>query len=171
MGRPRLPPERLWQRLDKQSADGCWEYLGGKDRDGYGRVRIWPIYIRAHRLAWTLTHGPIPVGLKVLHCCDNPPCCNPAHLFLGTNLDNVADKVRKGRQARGAWMAKNRVNGERHPHAKLTDEQVATIRDLARIGVEQKEIAQRFDISQAHVSNIWLRKSRRTLTLFGKESA
>lgn len=58
----------------------------------------------AHRQTWVFTHGQIPHGLHVLHRCDNPPCCNPAHLFLGTNLDNIADRVRKGRSRRSSLL-------------------------------------------------------------------
>ncbi len=71
-----------------------------------------------HRAAWEVTHWPIPDGLFVLHRCDNPPCCDPEHLFLGTDADNTADKVAKGRQARGLAL----------PHTKLSDAQVAEIR-------------------------------------------
>ena len=69
----------------------CWEWLKCRDRDGYGSTGRGS----AHRLAWSLVNGPIPNGLCCLHSCDNPRCCNPAHLFLGTHADNVADKVRK----------------------------------------------------------------------------
>ncbi len=72
----------------------------------------------AHRAAWEYTRGPVPAGLFVLHRCDNPPCCNPAHLFLGTQADNMADMQAKGRQAKG----------ERHSQAKLTAGAVADMR-------------------------------------------
>ncbi len=71
-----------------------------------------------HRIAWEEANGPIPEGLHVLHSCDNPPCCNVGHLFLGTAQDNADDKVAKGRQ----------LQGERHPGAKLTWGQVEAIR-------------------------------------------
>jgi len=94
--------DRLWSSLDKSAGPaGCWPFTGQRMRRGlpYGlifdrRTR------RAHRVAWELTHGPIPEGLNVLHRCDNPPCCNPAHLFLGTDGDNAADREAKGRSAR-----------------------------------------------------------------------
>lgn len=81
--------------------NGCALWTGCLFRDGYGRIDIgcWPR--RAHRIAWTIAHGPIPAGLWVLHRCDTPRCVNPAHLFLGTHQDNIDDMVRKGRQAKG----------------------------------------------------------------------
>jgi HNH endonuclease len=75
----------------------CWEWSGARDRYGYGKLRRDTVYWKAHRLAWTLEHGPIPDGMYVCHHCDNPPCVNPAHLFLGTSRDNQLDRVAKGR--------------------------------------------------------------------------
>lgn len=76
---------------------GCMEWTARTDPDGYGEIRVDGKLWRAHRLAWTAANGPIPTGLQVLHHCDNPPCVNVQHLFLGTNKDNHADKKRKGR--------------------------------------------------------------------------
>jgi len=101
---------------------GCLEWTGGVDKYGYGRVGGGGL--AAHRAAWEFTHGPIPAGLCVLHKCDNPPCINPDHLFLGTQGDNSADKVAKGRQARG----------ETQGNAKLTDAAVVEIRSSALSG-------------------------------------
>ena len=92
----KTPSERLHARLVEQP-NGCLEWTGAKGHKGYGQ--IWSgKQIRTHRLAWELANGPIPDGIHVLNHCDNPPCCNPEHLFLGTNADNVADKITKGRQ-------------------------------------------------------------------------
>lgn len=92
----------FWPKVDKSAGpDGCWLYMGFRKWDGYGwlaRKRNGKSsYLTAHRYAWILTNGEVPDGLHVLHRCDNPPCCNPAHLFLGTHQDNMADKARKGR--------------------------------------------------------------------------
>src|SRR5256885_74384 len=80
------------------SPSGCWEWVGSKRELGYGQVRYKGRSARAHRIAWELTFGEIPDGRSVLHKCDNPPCINPDHLFLGTQQDNVDDMFRKGRQ-------------------------------------------------------------------------
>ncbi len=93
------PPleERFRSRVDVKGPDDCWEWTAGKIPGGYGAV--WDNSIgrhrHAHRLAWELANGPIPDGLWVLHRCDNPPCCNPAHLWLGTQHDNDMDRTHK----------------------------------------------------------------------------
>ena len=78
--------------------DGCWKWIGGKDRSGYGVFRYQGRAQGAHRVAYELYKDPISNGLHVLHTCDNPECTNPEHLFLGTNLDNVKDRISKGRR-------------------------------------------------------------------------
>jgi len=105
--------EDFWTVVDC-SGDGCWEWQGqrasgertdrpGKRKMPYGmaRIGISPNYkdVMAHRLAWEYAVGPIPEGMKVLHSCDNPPCCRPDHLFLGTQSDNMKDAAGKGRLA------------------------------------------------------------------------
>jgi hypothetical protein len=80
--------------------DACWMWPGATDIKGYGRIRAAGRMILAHRLSWTLQNGEIPVGMLVCHSCDVPGCVNPAHLFLGTNEDNIVDRMRKGRFTR-----------------------------------------------------------------------
>lgn len=98
--------------------DNCVEFKGSRGTDGHGRTRCLGKMWYAHRLAWTLANGPIPDGMNVCHECDNPPCINVGHLFLGTHADNVADMVAKGRSAVGS----------RHGRAKLTERDVLDIR-------------------------------------------
>lgn len=94
--------ERFWSKVDVRGEDECWEWTAGKDRHGYGQFYAHGENVIAHRFAWTLVHGDVPKGtghhgLCVCHSCDNRACQNPSHFFLGSNLDNMQDMVRKGR--------------------------------------------------------------------------
>jgi hypothetical protein len=103
--------------------DACWEWLGKRDmKNGYGWISWGGRKLRAHRVALSLTDGQWSSALLVCHACDNPGCCNPKHLWRGTNLDNTADKVAKGRASRKG------ARGELSGTAKLTAEQVIQIR-------------------------------------------
>lgn len=88
---------RFWDRVAKRAPDECWPYTGSTRANGYGRLRLHGKYELAHRLAYRFSVGEIKDDLNVCHTCDNPPCCNPNHLFLGTDVDNARDKVAKGR--------------------------------------------------------------------------
>ena len=90
--------ERFYSKAIEQG--DCIVWTAAKNVEGYGRFHYSGKFWMAHRLSWTLEIGEIPDGMHVLHKCDNPPCINVNHLFLGTNSDNVADKVSKNRQAR-----------------------------------------------------------------------
>jgi hypothetical protein len=92
--------ERFWDKVTKSDSEHCWPWTSVKDSAGYGLVNVKKKRLSASRIAWKLANGPIPEGLFVLHRCDNPPCCNPAHLFLGTKSDNTQDCLRKGRHPR-----------------------------------------------------------------------
>lgn len=137
---------RLFAKIDKRGPDECWPWTARSQVEGYGYMTVSTgVNALAHRKVFELAHGPIPEGLDVCHHCDNPPCCNPAHLFSGTRTDNVRDSKAKGRHA----------HGEKHGGAKLTESQVLAIR--AANGT-QREIAARFHIGQQTVSGIRQRK-------------
>lgn len=140
---------RFWGKV--QIADGCWEWQGSRAPKGYGRFSLggYGRYEQAHRFAWILAHGQIPNQLHVLHRCDNPPCCNPEHLFLGTNAENYADRVRKGRD--GASFRP----GDLCRTAKLKWRQVEEIRALWASGqASKREIASRFGVRPSTVHKI-----------------
>lgn len=96
-------PERFWSKVSKHGFRRCWPWKASRDRHGYGQFKpgSYQNPKRAHRVAWELSFGPIPAGLAVCHHCDNPACCNPNHLFVGTHRGNMLDKARKGRIVRG----------------------------------------------------------------------
>jgi hypothetical protein len=98
---------RFWNRVI-ETPSGCWEWQGTRNEHGYGGVSVEGKWRKAHQVAWELTHGERPPGVGVLHTCDNPPCVNPAHLFLGTQAENVQDMIAKGRAARGSDKPRQR---------------------------------------------------------------
>lgn len=116
--------QRFWERVERGGPDECWPWTAARKGTpyAYGHLLFLGRFSSAHRVAWELTNGPIPEGLHACHHCDNPPCCNPSHLFLGTAKDNARDMVEKGRHRPG------RLPGELHPNARLTWERVAEIR-------------------------------------------
>lgn len=148
--------QRGWTEVDRGFRLGpCWEWNGSRimARGGYGRMRHESRDNYAHRLAYRAWNGEIPQGLDVLHKCDNPPCINPFHLFVGTRAENVYDMINKGRSpVIGA-------QGERHHHARLTVEQVVGIRKLAAEGLSSFDIGRRYGIFPSTVWKIRTRKA------------
>jgi hypothetical protein len=147
--------DRFWPKVDRRGPEECWPWRAYRKPGGYGAIaaggRTRPL--QAHRVAWILTNGPIAAGLHVCHRCDNPPCVNPAHLFLGTDADNAADAASKGRVRRG----------ERHPHARLTAARVRWIRAQVAAGVLPRVVARRVGVTARHVRKVADRRAWRAL--------
>jgi len=142
--------ERFWKKVDKSGGpDACWPWMAGRNKGGYGQIRAGGLssgqvrVVRAHRVAWELAHGDIPDGLCVCHRCDNRPCVNPAHLFLGTHTDNIRDRHTKGRSARQP--------GEAHGGAKLTAAEVVAIMASTE---PMSVVAARYAVCRQTISNI-----------------
>ena len=148
---------RFWEKIDKNGEmvrpelGRCWAWKASTDHNGYGQIngekddRGERKFCKAHRVSWEIYYGPIPEGLAVLHHCDNPPCCNPDHLFTGTNDDNMKDAAAKGRMPRG----------KNHHAGRFTPEQVREVRSLLREGyMTQKQIAFKFGVTRSAIQGI-----------------
>jgi hypothetical protein len=138
--------ERFWAKVKK--TDICWTWKGSRNGDGYGHFFFNGRVMLAHRVVWTMANGAIPDGLQVLHKCDNPPCVRPDHLFLGTQLDNLADMEKKGRRD---WS-----KGETCHDARLTEQQVIEIRDSSHPHDTQfcKMAAEKYKVTPSHIRAI-----------------
>lgn len=150
--------ERINSNHTLNPQTGCWEWSRHRNAKGYGvlscsegRAKKWSTL--AHRASWETFVGPIPAGMNVCHHCDNPCCVNPNHLFLGTQLDNVRDCMRKGRKRNVG------VRGEANCNAKLTAVDVLEIRRLNALGTSQAELGRRYGITQGVTWRIIHRQS------------
>jgi hypothetical protein len=114
-GQANKPRPDFWSRVSVAAPDVCWPWIRYRTKDGYGQFTLYGRLRYAHRFAWEVTNGPVPEGMEVCHQCDNPPCCNPAHLFLGSQEDNVRDMIAKRRH-----RPPQPSRGERNVNAKLT---------------------------------------------------
>lgn len=157
-GRPHLLdrlPDRFWSKVDIGDPDECWEWQAYRFPSGraglmYGRFGLDGKSVTAHRVAYLLTRGAVADDLFVLHKCDNPPCCNPAHLFAGTARDNAADRDRKGRYIKGLSY-----RGPENARAKLTDTEIAEIRrTYVPHAITREMLAQRFSVSVSSIDHV-----------------
>lgn len=149
---------RFWSKVDKRGPRECWLWTGARKFDGYGRIWDGRGNALAPRIAWLLTTGEaVPSGLCVCHRCDNPPCVNPAHLFLATNADNVRDCHAKGRWTRG----------ETHGNAKLSGAQVQAI--LSDSNTPAADLARELGVSPSAINDI--KRGRSWAWLSRKEAA
>lgn len=145
--------DRFWKYVTPGDPNECWTWRGCT-RNGYGALGVNAQPALAHRVSWEIHNGPIPEGLIVCHKCDNRPCVNPRHLFLGTQLDNMRDMDAKGRRV----TVCNPRKGETHPCAKLTPKEVVEIRQLVAQGISQRKVGRMFGIGQQSVGDIVHRK-------------
>ena len=140
---------RFWSKVQRGKSNECWPWMGSRSPLGYGHITQRRKHLWAHRVAYELSVGPIPDGHCVCHKCDNPSCCNPAHLFKGTPADNIRDAASKGRMAKGQEL----------PGAKLTDALVVLIKKQIAGGTPLKTLASRYGVSAGTISRI---KTRHT---------
>ncbi len=150
-GQPSIPVAlRFWSKVDIAPVEMCWEWLASISKPSpYPRFKLGDKTITAHRAAWTLAYGPIPKRLLVRHKCDNPKCCNPAHLELGTHQDNVNDMMRRGRHTKVS------LAGSSNPRAKLDEVTVKAIRAKYATGTTSTiKLAREFAVSQGLISQI-----------------
>jgi hypothetical protein len=186
----RIPLEdRFWTKVDKcgpvpehvPELGPCWLWMASRFAGGYGRIDVNKHSKVAHRVAWGLVKGDIPDGLLALHRCDNPPCVNPDHLFLGTHKDNTQDALSKGRFAVGDRNAfhlyKDRVlagqlkrleagpinhpSGDAHYLCKIPDAELPVIFERAAAGDYQYVIAADYGVTQGTISKILTNRTRK----------
>lgn len=148
--KPKPLADRFWPKVSRPvDPHACWRWKAYRNPAGYGQLNRGlrgEGLALAHRLSWELHYGPVPDGLLVLHHCDNPPCVNPSHLFLGTYKDNAQDAAQKGRMHPGALTG----------GAKLTADIVRIIR--AHRGVSQRTLAVLYGVDQSTISQIISRR-------------
>lgn len=143
--------EKFWSHVAVAGPDECWLWTASKSRLGYGRAYYEDKHTEAHRVSWAIHFGSIPTSINVCHKCDNPACINPAHLFLGTDKENMADKYKKGRA--------NHPKGEAVASSVLTEDAVRLIRHLATTGEPRWSLSLQFGVSAVTIGNIINRKT------------
>jgi predicted XRE-type DNA-binding protein len=144
-------PEDVWKYINKKGEDECWEWIGAI-HNRYGRFSISGKIKPSHYIVYELINNSIPIGLLVCHKCDNPKCCNPKHLFLGTHGDNMRDMINKGRD--------KKAFGEMNGNSKIKKKEVDEIKQLySTNNYSQRELAKQFNISQSTIFQIVNRRT------------
>lgn len=148
--------ERYWSKVVK--GPDCWLWTGSMSSKGYGRISAERRHVTASRVAYSLEYGAFDERLHVLHRCDNPSCVRPDHLFLGTQVDNMADMNSKNRHGRSG-AGENVRKGKSHPFAKIDESCAKQIRERHKSGITMKELASSFGLN---VPSIWRIIHRKT---------
>lgn len=148
----KTPEQLFWSHVTPISPNECWEWNGPRLKNGYGQMYVkvngkWKNTM-THRLSWEIHYGEIPSGKVIMHKCDNPACVNPNHLSVGTHLDNIIDKVRKGRQRHRAHI------GTEHGMSKLNDANVKWIYQEYAKGVTIASMARALNVSESAIRNV-----------------
>lgn len=154
MARPK--EQILYGRLHARCVEadgGCWEWVGCVQNNGYGRINYKRKSQYVHRAMYAAVNGSIPPGMDVCHSCDNRRRIRPAHLFVGTRADNMADAVKKNRQAQGMTLSVKR-RGEKCFFSKLTTRDVREIREMLNLGLSTKDIAKKYGVSPDNIRRI-----------------
>ena len=139
--------KEFWQKVHRsKDEDACWEWQRCCNDSGYGIIRVNGRNERAHRVAFVLTHGPIPDGKHILHSCHNPPCCNPKHLKIGTDLDNFKDRIDCGTAVPPPIHI-----GSANPSARLTESEVIEIRAS---GLSVTDLATKYGVRRGTINFI-----------------
>ena len=160
-----LPPlspkdiDRFWSKVQKGERNDCWPWKAGTSPEGYGIMRISRRNVYAHRIAYFLGIGEDPAPFHTLHHCDNTSCCNFAHLFPGTNVENSADKARKGRSLSGdrnpAHLHPEKLpRGEKNANHKLTDNLVRSARARWAGGESVALIAREYNLDWSTIDDV-----------------
>ena len=139
--------QKFWEKV--KVADGCWRWSAAKLPSGYGFIGGGKGASKnhyAHRVSYEIHHGPIPDGMVVMHTCDNPECCNPDHLRIGTHKQNSQDMVAKGRATSGPGLV-----GEQHPRSKLS---ATCVRAIRKSSEPSGRLAKKFAVSRSCISSI-----------------
>lgn len=146
--------KRFWSHVEKKDKNQCWPWMSALSQKGYGVFNYRQKTMKSHRISYFLSFGTLIDGLLVCHRCDNPPCCNPNHLFLGTAMENQRDSILKGRSRKAI--------GEYASSAKLKEDQVVEIRCLHSVGnTSFKKLSTIFGVARSTVEKIVKRKTWR----------
>lgn len=158
--------DRFWSKVNIKGNEECWLWTGARDKDGYGKFAFHSGSIPANRAALYFEKGGEYEGMLCMHSCDNPPCCNPSHLKWGTAYENTMDMVNKGRHSMHIVNIHEKypesvMRGETHVFAKLSDLEVAEIRQIwNNREMTYQAIAEKYNISHAHVTDLINNKKR-----------